>query len=64
MGVGKSLAEIHAFERARWDSLAPTALAADSRLPVGAGFASERCPLLTGISEFLGDVRGVLLMTK
>ena len=50
----------YAIERAKWDAHASTASEPIAPLPPGADFDSyaRRDPLLPGVAEFLGDLRG------
>ena len=56
--MGKSLAEVHALERARWDALVPEAFDPASHTTAPRRRDSLPRRLLAGASDFLGELRG------
>ena len=56
--MGKSLAEVHALERARWDALVPATFDASSHARECPGRDSLTAHLLAGVADFLGELRG------
>lgn len=56
----KSLADIHQAEREKWDALAPADVLPEHIFPEGVTFATvaNDNPLLSGVTDFLGDLRG------
>jgi ubiquinone/menaquinone biosynthesis C-methylase UbiE len=56
--MGKSLAEVHALERARWDALVPARFDPSSHASEHRGRDSLTAHLLAAVSDFLGELRG------
>jgi SAM-dependent methyltransferase len=56
--MGKSLAEVHALERARWDALVPARFDLTSHATERRGRDCLTGHVLAGVSDFLGELRG------
>jgi SAM-dependent methyltransferase len=56
--MGKSLAEVHALERARWDALVPARFDPASHVSERPSRESLTGHLLAEVSDFVGDLRG------
>ena len=56
--MGKSLAEVHALERARWDALVPARFDPSSHVSEHPSRESLAGHLLAGVSDFVGELRG------